>query len=120
MISEANYKQVLFDYACEKYEARFQEFHNRFYDEFPYKIANMSDELYLENFILLYQLGYGIDILPKYKATFPTNPYNVWYSNYFRPNYLANYTIVILYDATSQENHLLDYRDMMFSIDLTI
>lgn len=51
MISEANYKQVLFDYACEKYEARFQEFHNRFYDEFPYKIGNVSDELYLENFV---------------------------------------------------------------------
>lgn len=51
MIDETNYKEVLFDYASEKYGKRFQEFHDEFYDEFPYKLRDASAEMYLENFI---------------------------------------------------------------------
>lgn len=52
MIDAGNYKRVLFDYTCEKYEDRFQEFHDRFYDEFPYKFGGkIPEDLYLENFI---------------------------------------------------------------------
>ncbi len=50
MINEKNYKGVLFDYACEKYGRRFQEFHDSFYDEFPYKYRDLSEDAYLENF----------------------------------------------------------------------
>ena len=51
MINEESYKGILFDYALEKYGERFQEFHDNFYDEFPYKLADVPDDLYLENFV---------------------------------------------------------------------
>ena len=51
MINEESHKNILFDYAFEKYGERFQEFHDEFYDEFPYKLADAPDDLYLENFV---------------------------------------------------------------------
>jgi hypothetical protein len=51
MINETNFKQVLFDYAYEKYGERFREFHDTFYDEFPYKYEGLSEDLYIKNFI---------------------------------------------------------------------
>jgi hypothetical protein len=52
MINAENYKQVLLDYACEKYGERFQELHDNFYDEFPYKVSgNIPGELYLNHFV---------------------------------------------------------------------
>lgn len=51
MISEENSKQVLLDYAFEKYEDRFQEFHDKFYDEFPYKYGDLPEEAYFRNFV---------------------------------------------------------------------
>ena len=52
MIDAGNYKQVLFDYACEKYWERFQELHDNFYDEFPYKVSSdVPGDLYLNNFV---------------------------------------------------------------------
>lgn len=51
MIDEENYRNILVGYAFEKYGKQFQEFHDEFYDEFPYKRANLPDNLYLENFV---------------------------------------------------------------------
>ncbi|MFC1719271.1 hypothetical protein ACFL6S_36820 [Candidatus Poribacteria bacterium] len=51
MINEESYKTILFDYAFEKYEERFQEFHNELYHEFPYKLSDLPNHLYLENFV---------------------------------------------------------------------
>jgi len=51
MINEESYKKILFDYAFEKYGEQFQEFHDEFYDEFPYKLADVPNHLYLENFV---------------------------------------------------------------------
>jgi hypothetical protein len=82
------------------------------------KIVIMEEKDF-DNIIMLYQLGLGINILPSTKLSFPNNPYDVWYSGYWRPNHLANYTVVIMYDAPSQENTPLDYTDMIWSIDLT-
>jgi hypothetical protein len=50
MINEENSKQVLLDYAFEKYGDRFQEFHDKFYDEFPYKYGDLPEEAYFRNF----------------------------------------------------------------------
>jgi hypothetical protein len=77
----------------------------------------MIEEVYLNNFITLYQMGLGLDILPNVKATFPNNPYNVWYNGYWRPNHLANYTILLLFDHT-EVDRTLDYRDMIWSFEL--
>ena len=49
MINEANFKQVLFDYAYEKYGKRFKEFHDTFYDEFPYKYEGLPEDIYIKN-----------------------------------------------------------------------
>jgi hypothetical protein len=76
------------------------------------------DERYLDNFIILYQMGLGIDILPSTKLTFPNNPYNVWYDGYTKMSSLANWTVLVLFDAASQESNPVDYRDMIFSIEL--
>lgn len=51
MIDENNFKQVLFEYAMEKYEKRLDEFYDRFFDEFPYDYDGLSDELHFKNFI---------------------------------------------------------------------
>lgn len=51
MINVTNFKQVLFDYAYEKYGERFREFHDTFYDEFPYKYEGLSADLYIKNFV---------------------------------------------------------------------
>lgn len=51
MIDEESYKSILFDYTVEKYGERLQEFHDEFYDEFPYKLGDAPEDLYLENFV---------------------------------------------------------------------
>ena len=50
MIDEDNFKQVLFDYACKKYGKRFQEFYDKFFDEFPYDYEGLDEELHFKNF----------------------------------------------------------------------
>jgi hypothetical protein len=51
MIDENNFKQVLFEYAAEKYGEKFLEFYDKFFDEFPYDIEGLPDELHFKNFI---------------------------------------------------------------------
>lgn len=51
MIDENNFKQILFEFAQERYEKRFEEFYDKFFDEFPYNYEELSDELYFKNFI---------------------------------------------------------------------
>ena len=51
MIDENNFKQVIFEYAMEKYEKRLDEFYDKFFDEFPYDYEGLGDELHFKNFI---------------------------------------------------------------------
>jgi len=51
MINEENFKQVIFEYASEKYRKQFQEFYDKFYGEFPYKYEGLDEELNFKNFI---------------------------------------------------------------------
>jgi len=51
MIDENNFKQVIFDYAMEKYEKRLDEFYDKFFDEFPYDYEGLNNELHFKNFI---------------------------------------------------------------------
>ena len=50
-INEENFKQVLFEYACEKYGTRFKEFYGRFKDEFPYDNEGFDPEIAFKNFL---------------------------------------------------------------------
>ncbi len=50
-MNEENFKQILFDYACEKYGKEFQEFFGMFREEFPYDYDSLDEELYFKNFI---------------------------------------------------------------------
>lgn len=50
-MNDENFKQMLFDYACEKYEDRFKEFYDMSYEEFPYDYEELDEELCFKNFI---------------------------------------------------------------------
>lgn len=63
-------------------------------------------------------MGLGLTILPNTRMTFPNNPYNTWYNGYYRPSKLTNYTVLVLFDNT-EVNRGINYRDMIWSIDLT-
>ena len=110
--------EIIDTYELGIHEWYFYEIKKEFSGASP-KIVIIEDK-YLDSFIKLYQLGLGINILPSTKLTFPNSPYNVWYSGYWRPSSLANRTVLVLYDATSQENTPIDYRDYIWSIDLMI
>ena len=51
MIDEDNFKQVLFEFAEESHGKQFEEFIDKFFDEFPYNYEGLSDELCFKNFI---------------------------------------------------------------------
>ena len=58
MIDITNFKEVLGKYAADKYgEDKFTEFHDLFYNEFPYKKDNLDPEQYIRNFVdwLIYE-----------------------------------------------------------------
>jgi hypothetical protein len=52
MINESNFKQEIFEFADKKYGDRFEEFYDKFIDEFPYENYELDDEeLYFKNFL---------------------------------------------------------------------
>ncbi|MBI4738942.1 hypothetical protein HY772_05270 [Candidatus Woesearchaeota archaeon] len=51
MIDANNFKDVLIEYATSKYGDKFAEFHDKFYDEFPYKMEGLDKKLYFKNFM---------------------------------------------------------------------
>lgn len=51
MIDRNNYQQILKEYACDKYEDKLTEFHEKFWDEFPYKFEGLSKKSYMKNFM---------------------------------------------------------------------
>ncbi|MBS3176530.1 hypothetical protein J4457_04805 [Candidatus Woesearchaeota archaeon] len=51
MIDENNFTDILVEYATGKYGEKFAEFHDKFYDEFPYKMDGLDEKTYFKNFM---------------------------------------------------------------------
>src|SRR3989344_8575070 len=51
MIDANNFKEILTKYIATKYESKLAEFHDTFYDEFPYKIEELDEKSYVKNFM---------------------------------------------------------------------
>lgn len=51
MIDISNFKSILARYAADKYGDKAARFHDRFYNEFPYKIEGLDGETYFQNFM---------------------------------------------------------------------
>lgn len=51
MIDENNFKDILVEYATTKYGDKLAEFHDKFYDEFPYKLEGLDKKSYVKNFM---------------------------------------------------------------------
>ena len=51
MIDANNFKDILVEYASSKYGNKLAEFHDKFYDEFPYKMEGLDEKSHVKNFM---------------------------------------------------------------------